>query len=88
MLLEMYDYASNASFQFDSITTNPDFSGIADMGYTGMLDVSAGDVLEWECHIVNDSDVGLRYINSVQEGEMCNVFAWFVGPEPSDCVIP
>ena len=28
----------------------------------------------WECHIVNDSDVGLTYTNEVKTGEMCNLW--------------
>ena len=79
-IFEMYDYNDQATFAFDSITDNPEFTGEADFGHTGMLEVSAGDVLEWECHIINDSDVPLRYTNSVHEGEMCNIFAGYVGP--------
>ena len=54
---------------------------------TGILNVKAGDSLDWECHIVNDSDVGLTYMNEVKTGEMCNLWGKSVGPL-INCVIP
>jgi hypothetical protein len=48
---------------------------------SGRIDVKAGDVLEWECHIINDGAVPLTYSNSVNEGEMCNIFGMSVGTE-------
>ena len=39
---------------------NPMFSDNAGGATSGVLNVKAGDSLDWECHIVNDSDVALR----------------------------
>ena len=45
------------------------------------LDVKAGDTLLWDCHIINDGDVGLTYTNEVKTGEMCNLWGATVGPK-------
>ena len=47
---------------------------------SGMLEIQAGDKLQWECHIINDSNVTLDYSNHVQTGEMCNLWGVTVGP--------
>jgi len=86
-IFEMRDYTDAAIFPFDSITENPPFSELGDGAVSGIVDVFAGDVLEWECHIVNDGSTPLRYTNSVQDGEMCNVFGLSVGPE-INCLLP
>jgi hypothetical protein len=86
-LFEMYDYKNAAMFQFDSLAQNPPLMDGIDGAFSGVLDVLAGDTLEWECHVVNDGDVALDYSNSVQKGEMCNVFGMTVGPE-INCVLP
>ena len=44
------------------------------------LDLKAGDSLDWECEINNDSDQPLAYTNEVQTGEMCNIWGSSVGP--------
>ena len=67
---------------------NPGFSD-NDWGATsGRLPVSDGDVLQWECHIINDSLVALRYVNEVQTGEMCNLWGATVGTEAISCYQP
>ena len=80
-LFEMYDYNNAALFLFDSLSKNPPLKDGVDGAVSGRVDLKAGDVLEWECHIVNDGNVPLTYSNSVKEGEMCNVFGMSVGPE-------
>jgi hypothetical protein len=86
-VFEMYDYKDPRTFQYDSITMNPPFSDGAAGAWTGTLNVVAGDTLDWECHIVNDSDVALTYTNEVQTGEMCNLWGMAVGPT-LNCVVP
>jgi hypothetical protein len=80
-LYEMYNYTNAAVFPFDSLTKNPPLAAGVDGAVSGPVYVKAGDVLEWECHIVNDSNVALTYSNNVKEGEMCNLFGMSVGPE-------
>ena len=86
-VFEMYDYLDPKIFQYDSITTNPSFSDTAAGAFTGILNVKAGDSLDWECHVVNDSSVGLTYTNNVTSGEMCNLWGSAVGPS-LNCVLP
>lgn len=86
-LFEMYHYDNAAMFAFDSISTNSPITAGEDGAVSGPLDVFAGDVLEWECHIVNDDTFGLTYSNNVETGEMCNVFGVSIGPE-INCVLP
>jgi hypothetical protein len=73
-------------FYFDSLTNNPSFTGSAAGAHSGSLNVQAGDVLEWECRVDNDSDIALRYTNEIQAGEMCNLFGETVGVNVS-CVV-
>lgn len=86
-IYEMYDYNNAAIFPFDSVTTNPPLTGKSDGALSGRIDVKAGDVIEWECHIINDSQIPLTYSNSVQEGEMCNIFGTSIGTE-INCLLP
>jgi hypothetical protein len=79
-VFEQYDYLEPQIFMYDSLTQNPEFSASAPGAFTGILPVSAGDTLEWECEINNDSETPLRYINEVQTGEMCNIWGMTVGP--------
>jgi hypothetical protein len=79
-VFEMYDYLDPLIFSYNSITTNPEFSDNAGGAYTGILEVKAGDTLQWECHIINDSQATLDYSNAVETGEMCNLWGATVGP--------
>ena len=78
-VFEQYDYREQQIFNYDSVTTNPPFSSSSPGAFTGRLDVHSGDTLDWECEVNNDSDVGLRYVNEVQTGEMCNIWGFFAG---------
>ena len=75
----MYDYLEPLIFDYDTVTENPDFSENAGGAFTGVLEVKAGDTLQWECRIVNDSSATLRYTNQVNTGEMCNIWGASVG---------
>jgi hypothetical protein len=80
-VFEMYDYRDPLVFDYNSVTKNPAFSSDAGGAFTGPLPVKNGDTLQWECHIINDSTVGLRYTNMVNTGEMCNLWGASVGPK-------
>ena len=86
-VFEQYDYLDPAVFMYDSLTENPAFSDSSPGAHTGLLEVKAGDVLEWECEVNNDSSTPLRYVNEVQTGEMCNIWGMAVGPSIS-CFLP
>jgi hypothetical protein len=87
-VFEMYDYRDPATFEYDSVQTNPMFSDSAAGAVSGMLDVKNGDVLMWECYIVNDSDVSLTYKNEVKTGEMCNMWGSSLGITAINSVLP
>ena len=78
-VFEMYDYMDPATFEYDSVNMNPAFSAAAAGATSGLLEIKAGDVLMWDCHIVNDSDVTLTYTNEVKTGEMCNLWGSTLG---------
>ena len=48
-------------------------------GWSGVLDMNAGDVLEWECHVKNKTDQVLRFANETYTAEMCIMDAELVG---------
>ena len=79
-VFEMYDYNDPQIFHYNSVAQNPEFSDSAAGAYSGILEVSAGDTIQWECHIINDSNVTLTYSNEVETGEMCNLWGSTVGP--------
>jgi hypothetical protein len=85
-VFEMYDYQDPAGFEYDSVSVNPMFSASAAGAVTGLLEVNEGDILAWECHIINDSDVGLKYTNEVNTGEMCNLWGQSYGIAQWDCL--
>jgi hypothetical protein len=87
-IFEMYDYEDPAGFAYNSVTTNPPFSANTAGAFSGILEVQAGDVLAWECHIINDSDTPLRYTNEVKTGEMCNLWGHSYGITQWDCLKP
>jgi hypothetical protein len=87
-VFEMYDYLTPATFEYNTVVKNPTFSDNVAGAVTGVLPVSDGDILQWECHIINDSKVGLRYVNEVNTGEMCNLWGASVGISPFNCYQP
>jgi hypothetical protein len=87
-VFEMYDFMDPAQFEYNSVSKNPPFSPTAAGAVTGTLKVNAGDVLMWDCHIINDSNVGLTYTNEVKTGEMCNLWGSSYGIAPVNCVMP
>ena len=48
-------------------------------GWSGILDMKAGDVLEWECHVKNKTDQVLTFANETYTAEMCIMDAELVG---------
>jgi hypothetical protein len=87
-VFEMYDYLSPATFEYNTVLKNPGFSDNVPGAVSGILSVSDGDILQWECHIINDSLVPLRYVNEVNTGEMCNLWGASVGTEQIRCYAP
>jgi hypothetical protein len=87
-VFEMYDYLDPAIFDYNTVTMNPEFTTSSSGAVSGPLQVASGDILQWECHIINDGDVPLRYTNEVKTGEMCNIWGYSVGTKgPIECDI-
>jgi len=87
-VFEMFDYLEPATFEYNSVVENPSFAPEMAGAVSGQLAVHDGDVLNWECHIINDSMVGLTYRNEVMTGEMCNLWGASLGIERLSCFIP
>jgi hypothetical protein len=67
--------------EYSSLVTNnaPDIDQGTEGGWNGILDLTAGDKIEWQCGVVNDHDTVLRFTNQTFLGEMCIVDAEAVG---------
>jgi hypothetical protein len=67
--------------EYSSTVTNPvpDRDKGIEGGWSGILDMKAGDVLEWECHVINKTDEVLRFANETFTAEMCIMDAELVG---------
>jgi hypothetical protein len=74
--MEDYDWHDPALIHFNSVTRNsaPDAVRKIAGGFSGIVDLKQGDVIEWECEVANDGDVALGFGNEVYTKEMCNVF--------------
>jgi len=67
--------------EYTSLITNPvaNYEMGVEGGWSGILDLKPGDKLEWECHVVNQQEVPLRFSNNTYTGEMCIMDAELVG---------
>jgi hypothetical protein len=67
--------------EYTSLITNPEPNAAMGIegGWSGVLDLQPGDKLEWECHVVNEQEVTLRFSNNTYTGEMCIMDAELVG---------
>jgi hypothetical protein len=76
-----YHWDEPVTYQYDSITQNPVADTTADIegGWSGVLDLQAGDKIEWSCHVINHQTTTLRFTNQTYLGEMCIVDAEAVG---------
>jgi hypothetical protein len=81
LLYEAFNWEDPLLLEFSSTVQNPlpDRARRIEGGYSGVLDLQAGDFLEWECHVVNKTDGYLRFTNENFTGEMCILDAELVG---------
>lgn len=80
-IYEAYDWADPLLLEYSSNVENPtsDRDQGVEGGYSGVLDLKPGDALEWECHVINQTDGTLRFTNENFKGEMCILDAELVG---------
>jgi hypothetical protein len=76
-----YHWNEPITLQYDSITKNPPADTTQDIegGWSGILDLQAGDKIEWSCHVINHQTTTLHFTNQTYLGEMCIVDAEAVG---------
>lgn len=79
-----YHWDEPITLQYDSITQNSvaDTTQSIEGGWTGVLDLQAGDTIQWSCHVINQQTTTLTFTNQTYLGEMCIVDAEAVG---TDC---
>jgi hypothetical protein len=87
-VFEMFDYNDPQIFYYNSVTKNPEFGPMTAGATSGVLPLKQGDIVKWECHIINASSSTLTYTNEVKTGEMCNFWGASVDVPKIDCTIP
>src|SRR5262249_14755442 len=80
LILEDYNWPEPSNFPFHSVpmNTSPEPMNKVPGAMSGILNLKQGDRIDWECHIINDSNATLKFSNAVFTGEMCNMFGFFV----------
>ncbi|HVU03598.1 MAG TPA: hypothetical protein VHE30_17690 [Polyangiaceae bacterium] len=88
-IYEGFDWAEPMVLEYSSVVTNPppDLATRTEGGWSGILDLEKGDVVEWECEVNNDSANTLHFTNETVNGEMCILVGDTVGPA-INCVHP
>jgi hypothetical protein len=78
---ESFNYNDMPTYQFDSLSKNPlpSVENQTDGASTGLLELSAGDKLNFVCDITNKLDQPLHFANEVETGEMCILFGTRTG---------
>jgi hypothetical protein len=78
-LMDDYDWHEPTLVRFDSTTKNkaPDPVAKKAGGFSGIVALNTGDVIDWECEVMNDGQVPLTFGNEVYTAEMCNVFGLY-----------
>jgi hypothetical protein len=70
---ESYDWEHPTVSEFSSLVTNPPLNpaGKVSGGYSGVLDIQAGDKIDFECDILNDTQNVFVGLNEAEGDEMC-----------------
>jgi hypothetical protein len=85
LVFEDYDSEHPGVLEFNSLTTNPSANPSSKTmgGATGILNLKQGDMLDFECEIVNDTDVNFIGKNEASDDEMCILVGDTVGAQVS-----
>jgi hypothetical protein len=84
LVYEDYEWEEPAVFEYNTLTDNPSPKPEAKSAgaYSGMLDLKVGDVLEWECEIVNGHAEPITFgENEAATSEMCILVGDAIGPQ-------
>ncbi|HKU42758.1 MAG TPA: hypothetical protein VJR89_31585, partial [Polyangiales bacterium] len=81
LVLEDYDPEHPTVLELNSLTENhaPNPAQKVAGGWSGMLDLKAGDTLDFECEIINTTDKNFRGANEAKDDEMCILVGDSVG---------
>lgn len=81
LILEDYESEHPSVFEFNSLAMNPlpDATKKTPGAVSGMLEVKAGDTLDFECEIVNKTDKNFTGANEAADDEMCILVGDSVG---------
>jgi hypothetical protein len=79
LIHEAYDWEHPHVSEFSSTVTNPMVGGGADGGFSGVVDLEVGDLVEFECDILNDTDAVFLGANEATDDEMCIMIGDSVG---------
>jgi hypothetical protein len=85
LIYDSYDWQAAVTFNYDSITKNPkpDPNHQKDGAASGILPFKKGDFIKYSCFIENATSQVLRFKNSLDGGEMCNLWGITVGESAS-----
>jgi hypothetical protein len=80
LLFEDYDWAEPTEWRYSRSVENPasDPSILQSGGHTGVLMATPSDTFTWECEVENRGTTNLTFSNRVYDGEMCNVFGFYI----------
>ncbi len=81
LVYDSWHWEESVAFDYDSITTNPPTNADAktDGAVSGILPITTGDKIRFECDINNQTDNTLTFRNELYTGEMCIRFGASVG---------
>jgi hypothetical protein len=81
LIHEAYDWEHPNISEFSSTVMNPPLNPTAkaDGGFTGIVDLMAGDTVEFECQILNDTSSTFVGLNEAEDDEMCIMIGDTVG---------
>lgn len=73
LVFDDYDSEHPGVLEFNSLTTNPMPDPVSKKvgGVSGMLNVKAGDTLDFECEIINTTNKNFVGLNEAADDEMC-----------------
>ena len=81
-IYEDYDWKEPKVLEYNTLTTNPapNATALTGGGYSGILDLKAGDKISWECEIVNKSGGTIIFNqNEAVTSEMCILIGDTIG---------
>ena len=90
LIFDDYNSAEPGSLQYNSLTTNPAPDPTKKLlgGVSGMLQVKAGDQIDFECEIVNNTNKNFTGANEAEDDEMCIMIGSSVGAQVSGGCMP